>query len=94
MTKRLKKKMLNVCIAMIQIVLGMCIVCAKQLQSTTLDIYDFVNAYLKNFSLISTLLAVTIAMLLISLSFGPFKICEFLTVCWIGEVMWIWFRGE
>lgn len=94
MTKRLKKKTFNACIDAAAIAWNTCSRGAKLLHSMALGAYGNANAFLKNFSLISTLLTVSIATLLISLTFGPFKVCEFLTVCWLGEALWIWFRGE
>ena len=94
MTKRFKKKMLKASISVIQFGWDLGVLVVKSVQLAALQLYDIINDYTKNFSVISILIAVSIIALLISLMFGPFKVCEFLVVCWLSEVLWLWFRGE
>ena len=53
-----------------------------------------VNDWTKRFSTISALLAMSFAVLLSSLAFGLSRVAVIFVACWIGEAMWIWFRGE
>ena len=53
-----------------------------------------VNDWTKRFSTISALLAMSFAVLLSSLAFGPSRVAVLFAACWIGEAMWIWFKGE
>ena len=53
-----------------------------------------VDDWTKRFSTVSALLAMSFAILLSSLAFGPSRVAVLFVACWIGEAMWIWFRGE
>lgn len=94
MTKRTRKKIIK---AVLWTVGAAWSIISKLVHEAACEIFEFCkafNEFMKNFSTISFLVALSAIVLFISLMFGPFKMCEFLVACWMCEVLWIWFHGE